>query len=121
MILKHPIVKSNESAQKIVSNWEDQVKKVKHLMKLAQARHSKYLNQKFLNEIRTRYFGYTLNTAFEAETSVYRGVSKARTKVCRTFQDSGTYRQGCLSFGDSRSLETTKCIEYLLIQGVPYR
>ena len=41
-----PIIQNNSGAQKFVANWESQVKKAKHLMKLAQARQSKYFNQK---------------------------------------------------------------------------
>ena len=41
-----PIIQNNSDAQKNVANWEAQVKKAKHLMKLAQTRRSKYFNQK---------------------------------------------------------------------------
>ena len=36
-----PIIQNNSSVQKFVANWEAQVKKAKHLVKLAQARQSK--------------------------------------------------------------------------------
>ena len=41
-----PIMQNNSGAQKFMANWESQVKKAKHLMKMAQARQSKYFNQK---------------------------------------------------------------------------
>jgi hypothetical protein len=41
-----PIIQNNSGAQKFVANWQTQVRKAKHLMKLAQIRQSKYFNQK---------------------------------------------------------------------------